>query len=81
MEVLTGTVISKNEPQEEAPVKEVELFTNPVAVHRIRLSFGAVPVIQLLLTAVCGGALWYMQSSSAELQTMAEGIIRRFIGG
>ena len=81
MEVLTGTVISKNEPQEEAPVKEVELFTNPVAVHRIKLSFGAVPIVQTVLTAVCGGILWYMKNNGGETQAVAEEIIRRIVGG
>ena len=81
MEVLTGKVITKAEIQEPTPVKEVELFTAPVAVHRIRLSFGAVPVVQLLLAAVCGGILWYMQNGGTEMQNMADEIIRRFIGG
>lgn len=80
MEVLTGKVISKTETV-EAPVKEVELFTNPVAVHRIKLSFGAVPVVQTVLTAVCGGVLWYLKNSGGEMGAMAEQIIRRLTGG
>lgn len=79
MEVLTGKVITKTE--EENAEKEVKLFTNPVAVKRIRLSFGAIPAVQLIFTAICGAVLWYMKGGSVELQQTAEEIIRRFIGG
>lgn len=81
MEILTGRVVDKTEEKNEETVREVELFTNPVAVHRIRLSFGAVPVIQLILTAICGGVLWYMRSNGGETAVIAEEIIRRIISG
>lgn len=80
MEVLTGKVVNRAEEKSEEQVKEVELFTNPVAVHRIRLSFGAVPVVQIVLTAICGGVLWYLKNGS-ETAAMAEEIIRRLTGG
>lgn len=80
MEVLTGKVVNRAEEKAEESAKEVELFTNPVAVHRIRLSFGAVPVIQLVLTVFCAGALWYLKSGSATA-AVAEEIIRRLTGG
>ncbi len=80
MEVLTGKVVNRAEEKAEEAAKEVELFTNPVAVHRIRLSFGAVPVVQLVLTAVSAGALWYLKSGSATAAA-AEEIIRRLTGG
>lgn len=80
MEVLTGKVISKSETAPVEAVKEVELFTNPVAVHRIRLSFGAVPVVQLALAVICGGVLWYLKNNG-ETAAMAEEIIRRIISG
>ncbi len=78
MEILTGKVVEKSEAM---PVKEVELFTDPVPVHRIRLSFGAVPVVQVLLTSVCGAALWYLRNNNGDFQPVAEEIIRRIIGG
>lgn len=80
MEVLTGKVITKTEPTEKAPDADVELFTNPVTVHRRRLSFGAVPVIQLLLTVICGAILWYLQSGDGEMQAAAEEIVRKLSG-
>ncbi len=80
MEVLTGKVVNRAEEKTEESAKEVELFTNPVAVHRIRLSFGAVPAVQLVLTAVCGGVLWYLKNGS-ETAAVAEEIIRRLTGG
>ena len=80
MEVLTGKVVSRAEENVNEPAKEVELFTNPVAVHRIRLSFGAVPVVQSALAAICGGILWYMQNNGGETAAMAEEIIRRLTG-
>ena len=81
MEMLTGKVVGKAETESVEPVKEVELFTNPVAVHRIKLSFGAVPIVQTVLTAVCGGILWYMKNNGGETQAVAEEIIRRIVGG
>ncbi len=81
MEILTGKVINKNESEPAGQVKEVELFTNPVAVHRIRLSFGAVPVVQLFLSLICGGVLWYFRNNGGEMQSAAEEIVRRIIGG
>ena len=80
MEVLTGKVVNRAEEKIDEPAKEVELFTNPVAVHRIRLSFGAVPAVQIVLTAICGGILWYMQNNGRETAAMAEEIIRRLTG-
>ncbi len=80
MEILTGKVVNREEEKTNEPAKEVELFTNPVAVNRIRLSFGAVPVVQLVLTAICGGVLWYLKGGS-ETAAMAEEIIRRLTGG
>lgn len=80
MEVLTGRIVNKTEPQPAEEVKEVELFTNPVAVHRVKLSFGAVPVLQLVLSAICGGILWYLKNNG-ETAARAEEIIRRLVGG
>ncbi len=81
MEVLEGKVVNRTPDVTEEPAREVELFTNPVAVHRIKLGFGAVPVVQLALSAVCGGVLWYMTISGGKMQVAAEEIIRRIIGG
>ena len=81
MEVLTGKIVEKGGAEAIETAKEVELFTNPVAVHRVRLSFGAVPVVQLVLTAVCGAALWYLQNSGGEAGKLAEEIARRLAGG
>lgn len=81
MEVLTGKVVGKTEEKPVEEVREVELFTNPVAVNRVKLSFGAVPVLQTVMTGLCGGAIWYMKNSSGELQAAAEEIVRRILGG
>ena len=81
MEMLTGKVVGKAETESVEPVKEVELFTNPVAVHRIKLNFGAVPIVQTVLTAVCCGILRYKKNNGGEIQAVAEEIIRRIVGG
>ena len=81
MEILTGKVVEKAEEKPLGEVKKIELFTNPVAVNRVKLSFGAVPVMQTVLAILCGGALWYLKNNGGEFQTAAEEIIRRISGG
>ena len=81
MEVLKGKIVTKAEnPVAEAP-REVELFTAPVAVHRIKLSFGAVPVIQVVLSVICGVAMWHFLNNGGEMQSAAEAMLGRITGG
>ena len=81
MEIIKGKVAVKAEASVPEPPREVELFTAPVAVRRSKLSFGAVPAVQLLLSAVCAGVMWYLLHGGEEMQTAAEEIIGRIIGG
>ena len=81
MEVLKGKIVAKAESPVVGPPREVELFTAPVAVHRVKLSFGAVPVIQSVISVICGSVMWYFLNNGGEMQSAAETILRRIIGG
>lgn len=90
MAVIVGKIVSgaaKNEPEPvEAHVvqkseREIEYLTAPVPVRRNKLGFGAVIVIQLMLSAALGAFLWIAGGLGGELGAIAEELLRRLLNG
>ncbi len=54
--------------------EKVPLFTAPSRVSPHRLGFGAVVIVQLILSALCFGVLWILSLTGGEE-------MRAFIGG
>lgn len=59
--LTVGDIAEKSETAEKLP-----LFTAPVKVSQRRLGFGAVITVQLILSALCFGALWIFSLTGGE---------------
>lgn len=81
MEVIKGKIVTSSAKSEPEPEKKIEYFTAPVPVRRHKLSFGAVVVVQIVLSAATGVFLWWITSQGGEGASIAEEILRRFLNG
>lgn len=70
-------VVVKNASEKSETAEKIPLFTVPVKASPRRLGFGAVITVQLILSALCFGALWIFSLTGGE---EASEFIGRLIG-
>ncbi len=78
METIKATIISE---QPEQPEREIEYLTAPVPVRKYKLPFASAVAVQVLLTVICGGLLWWSTARGGALAEATEEILRRFLNG
>lgn len=80
METIKGNVILNEENRAETE-KVIEYFTAPEPVRRAKLSFMAVIVVQVLLTAAAGIFIFLVSGDGGEVGTLVKEVIGRFLNG
>ena len=80
METIKGNVILNEENSAETE-KVIEYFTAPEPVRRVKLSFMAVIVVQVLLSAVAGIFIFLVSGDGGEVGTLVKEVIGRFLNG
>ncbi|MBQ8612874.1 MAG: hypothetical protein IJ416_01490 [Ruminiclostridium sp.] len=81
MEIVKGKIVSGEENPVQNTEKTIELLTNPVPVRRYKLPFGAVVVIQTVITALLGAFLWYAEMGGGVVSEFAAELVRRLTNG
>jgi len=80
MEVIKGKIMINGEEKPETE-KVIEYLTDPVPVRRVKLSFMAVIVVQVLLSVALGVFCLMLSGDSGEVGTFIKEIMGRFLNG
>lgn len=83
--IVSGSALREAAPSEAQPVhkseREIEYLTDPVPVRRHKFGFGAVIVIQLLLSVAFGVFIWLAGEHGGEAGALAGELVRRLLNG
>lgn len=81
MEIIKGKTITNTEKIVPETERVIEYLTAPEPVRRKKLSFIAVFVVQVLLSAAAGIAVFLLSGDGGEVGTIVKDIIGRFLNG
>ena len=81
MEVIQGKIVSTADRSEPPHEKKIEYFTDPVPVRRHKLAFGAVVVVQTVLSLAVVLMLVRLSESDNDLSVIAERVLTRLLNG
>lgn len=81
MEIIKGKVITNAEENKPETERVIEYLTAPEPVRRVKLSFIAVLVVQVLISAAAGIFAISVSGDGGEVGTLVKEIIGRFLNG